>query len=60
MLICIVNLQEINRKLLGFPSYLGQETSFHEATPGMYFSSRFEPHKAFESFAKTTSVQMPS
>lgn len=48
MLICIANLQEINRKLSGFPSYLGKERSFHEATPGTRFGSRFEPHKAFQ------------
>lgn len=44
----IVTHQEINRKLLGFPSYLGKETSFHAVTPGTHFGSRFEPHMTFQ------------
>lgn len=48
MLTCSVNLQEINRKLMDFPSALGKDTSFHEATPGTRFGSRFEPHTAFQ------------
>lgn len=47
MLMSIVHLQE-NRGELGFPSYLGKETSFCEASPGTHFGSRFEPHTAFQ------------